>query len=286
LYRGEQHDPDLGLYYLRARYYNPLSGRFTGVDPLTDQGQPRYEYAGADPVNGLDPMGTEDMIECALLGANKLGCPFQFPSIFLPRIPIPNFCQLLSEDPGSGDSSKCRHWTVRVNYRPILTGKYGKNCEKQGIPGCHLPFRLAEHSYVEIDGPTDSDKHTWGVLGVAKPAWENQEMVKDYMGKFQDPLYGAPGIQSKVVQATDKQASDFEDALNAKAWPSLPPCPSCGSNYHNFAFPPRRDLVSLFTAYNSNTFTWNAVKNAQLTPPGIGNAPGYHFSPRYGSYPF
>ena len=23
LYRGEQYDPDLGLYYLRARYYNP-----------------------------------------------------------------------------------------------------------------------------------------------------------------------------------------------------------------------------------------------------------------------
>ncbi len=28
LYRGEQYDPDLGLYYLRARYYNPLTGRF------------------------------------------------------------------------------------------------------------------------------------------------------------------------------------------------------------------------------------------------------------------
>ncbi len=89
LYRGEQHDPDLGLYYLRTRYYNPLSGRFTGVDPLTDQGQPRYEYAGADPVNGLDPMGTEDMIECALLGANHLGCPFQFPVMMVAIVPHP-----------------------------------------------------------------------------------------------------------------------------------------------------------------------------------------------------
>ena len=26
LYRGEQFDSDLGLYYLRARYYNPLRG--------------------------------------------------------------------------------------------------------------------------------------------------------------------------------------------------------------------------------------------------------------------
>ncbi len=33
LYRGEQYDSDLGLYYLRARYYNPLTGRFMSRDP-------------------------------------------------------------------------------------------------------------------------------------------------------------------------------------------------------------------------------------------------------------
>jgi RHS repeat-associated protein len=27
-YRGEQYDYDLSLYYLRARYYNPATGRF------------------------------------------------------------------------------------------------------------------------------------------------------------------------------------------------------------------------------------------------------------------
>jgi RHS repeat-associated protein len=33
LYRGEAYDSDLGLYYLRARYYNPLTGRFMSRDP-------------------------------------------------------------------------------------------------------------------------------------------------------------------------------------------------------------------------------------------------------------
>jgi RHS repeat-associated protein len=37
LYRGEQYDPDLGLYYLRARYYNPATGRFMSRDPLEGQ---------------------------------------------------------------------------------------------------------------------------------------------------------------------------------------------------------------------------------------------------------
>lgn len=32
-YRGEQYDADLGLYYLRARYYNPQTGRFMSRDP-------------------------------------------------------------------------------------------------------------------------------------------------------------------------------------------------------------------------------------------------------------
>ena len=32
-YRGEQYDPDLGLYYPRARYYNPATGRFLSRDP-------------------------------------------------------------------------------------------------------------------------------------------------------------------------------------------------------------------------------------------------------------
>jgi RHS repeat-associated protein len=38
LYRGEQYDSDFGLYYLRARYYNPLTGRFMSRDP--EEGSP------------------------------------------------------------------------------------------------------------------------------------------------------------------------------------------------------------------------------------------------------
>jgi RHS repeat-associated protein len=65
LYRGEQYDPDLGLYYLRARYYNPATGRFLSRDPEGGKlNDPRtfhkYLYAGGDPVNRIDPRGRED----------------------------------------------------------------------------------------------------------------------------------------------------------------------------------------------------------------------------------
>jgi RHS repeat-associated protein len=67
LYPGERYDPDLNLYYLRARYYNPLTGRFLSAGPLASEGQRRYEYANADPVDGIDPSGNEAIIEWALL---------------------------------------------------------------------------------------------------------------------------------------------------------------------------------------------------------------------------
>jgi len=33
LYSGQQFDSDLGLYYNRARYFNPNTGRFSGSAP-------------------------------------------------------------------------------------------------------------------------------------------------------------------------------------------------------------------------------------------------------------
>jgi RHS repeat-associated protein len=67
LYRGEQFDSDLGLYYLRARYYNPITGRFMSRDPedhalLAPNELHKYLYAGGDPIDGIDPTGRGDLI--------------------------------------------------------------------------------------------------------------------------------------------------------------------------------------------------------------------------------
>ena len=71
-YRGEQLDESLGMYYLRARYYDQDDGVFLGRDPAA--GSPsdprtfhRYLYAGADPVNHLDPTGAFSVPELALV---------------------------------------------------------------------------------------------------------------------------------------------------------------------------------------------------------------------------
>ncbi len=66
LYSGEQFDFDLGEYYLRARYYNPNTGRLWTMDTLDGQDeQPsslhRYTYSRNDPINTCDPSGNEDL---------------------------------------------------------------------------------------------------------------------------------------------------------------------------------------------------------------------------------
>jgi RHS repeat-associated protein len=71
LYLGEQFDPDLWHYYLRARYYNFVTGRFVSRDPedgddTTPATLHKYLYAHGDPVNARDPSGRAELVEVPL----------------------------------------------------------------------------------------------------------------------------------------------------------------------------------------------------------------------------
>ena len=62
LYSGEAIDFTIGQQYLRARWYDPTTGRFNRLDPFFgNQSDPqsfhKYAYVHGDPVNGVDPTG-------------------------------------------------------------------------------------------------------------------------------------------------------------------------------------------------------------------------------------
>ena len=56
-YNGEQYDSTTSQYYLRARYYNPLVGRFTQEDVYRGDGLNLYAYCGNNPVMYVEPSG-------------------------------------------------------------------------------------------------------------------------------------------------------------------------------------------------------------------------------------
>jgi RHS repeat-associated protein len=74
LFRGERYDADLGLYYLRARYFDPLTGRFLTRDPgaghvVVPATLHKYLYAGGNPVTAEDPTGRSVIDEYSFLNS-------------------------------------------------------------------------------------------------------------------------------------------------------------------------------------------------------------------------
>lgn len=61
-YTGHVNDPDTGLVYMQARYYDPVVGRFLSIDPVgPSPGNTfnfnRYGYASNNPIINIDPDG-------------------------------------------------------------------------------------------------------------------------------------------------------------------------------------------------------------------------------------
>ena len=60
LFNARDWDPDARLYHVRARFYDPATGRFISPDPIRFKGGWNlYAYAGNDPVNYVDIFGLE-----------------------------------------------------------------------------------------------------------------------------------------------------------------------------------------------------------------------------------
>ena len=77
-FTGRENDGSAGLYFYRARFYNPMFGRFISEDPLGFPGGPDpnlYRYVGSSPVLFTDPLGLDSGQGCGFLG---LGCVVSF----------------------------------------------------------------------------------------------------------------------------------------------------------------------------------------------------------------
>jgi RHS repeat-associated protein len=88
MFTARAFDIETGLYYYRARYYNPYIGRFLQIDPAY-QGINWYAYCGNNPINSSDPSGcwsvgldwnfvanpNNESFKCVISGAYSLSSP-------------------------------------------------------------------------------------------------------------------------------------------------------------------------------------------------------------------
>ncbi len=77
-YAGESYDSETGLYYLRARYYDPSTGRFINEDTYEGQidnplSQNLYTYVHNNPLIYVDPMGHAATIDGSAFETRTIG---------------------------------------------------------------------------------------------------------------------------------------------------------------------------------------------------------------------
>ena len=61
-FNGKELDTETGLYYYGARYYNPVTTLWLGVDPLSSK-KPNvspYIFCLGNPINFIDPDGRDE----------------------------------------------------------------------------------------------------------------------------------------------------------------------------------------------------------------------------------
>ena len=62
-FTGREWDKEIGLYYYRARYYDPKAGRFASEDPIgfAGGGSNLYRFVRGNPLSLTDPLGLADL---------------------------------------------------------------------------------------------------------------------------------------------------------------------------------------------------------------------------------
>jgi RHS repeat-associated protein len=71
-YTGREWDPEIGMYYYRARYYDPEGGRFLSEDPIGFAGGTNfYPYVTNNPVLSADPLGLQAELKEAPRAVNQ-----------------------------------------------------------------------------------------------------------------------------------------------------------------------------------------------------------------------
>lgn len=134
-YTGQEEDPETGLYYYGARYYDPALARFICPDSVvpdyTDpQSLNRYSYTKNNPLRYIDPTGNQE----GEGGGGFEGDIFSFYGnlIFEPTVPYPSIS--FNYQPYASMSSNYQYPSTSSDYPPEISSGASLN-----VPSLLLP---------------------------------------------------------------------------------------------------------------------------------------------------
>jgi RHS repeat-associated protein len=163
LFTGREYDKETGLYYYRARYYNPQIGRFLQTDPVGyDAGMNLYTYCKNDPVGLGDPYGLEEADPWGGLNNAPEGTWFEFEKATGRVLILPK-----NLDPG--ELQMCNDFASFI-------GRWRKVVKR--IPGAPKIPKKAIDYYLQ--GLEDVTKALPGIAGLDKSAWRAFIEVNTY----------------------------------------------------------------------------------------------------------
>ncbi|MCX6580465.1 MAG: hypothetical protein NT166_09800 [Candidatus Aminicenantes bacterium] len=123
LFQGREYDKETNLYYYRARYYDPIMGRFLQNDPMGYQDSMNlYQGFNMNPVNFIDPFGTviHEWKNLGVYGPAS-GRPDEPAPYTLPNYEEAGAYAALSDfiniEPVQTSDGK---WTIRASFKMIL----------------------------------------------------------------------------------------------------------------------------------------------------------------------
>ncbi len=216
MFTGRQFDEEMGLYFYRARYHDPVKGRFLQRDPLGYvDGSNLYAYVSDNPCNRLDPNGTaENTPKCGLDITKHMERGLkQVEATYLakPQADQHKICNALGELTGwdinilIGESPKnilaagncgikpCEytvtingecHWAAAVNY--MLYGKVARLCRDNlsfWSTGVVASVAYSEFTVVNVVRAYRGVKSGLGIfgMGIGPPvAWTKVGYNNDY----------------------------------------------------------------------------------------------------------
>ena len=237
-YTGRELDPDTGLYYMRARYYDAELGRFISQDPvvgLKDQPQSfnRYAYAFNNPVSKIDPTGTFGTWELVLAGvviiAGVITVVQTARGLWSAGENLKNFSNLLKghkatmdqlanlikDSPNSSLDNQekkikdqieqikkfCGEWPLPANYQRT----YEKEINQ---------VKKLEQDLAEIKVIRDLKKDTYFALDISSDA-EYINILKTNPGAVESAIKG-PKIQELLGSLDDTMRKSLENMLSGK----------------------------------------------------------------------